>query len=129
MLELFIISVFFGFFILFECWRKYLNHTKLKNFVVISGLPVLGCILDLIMCDTVKISKLPKLILAKYKVKTDFGFVWMGPLLLLCTTQPEAIECILNSDKALKKSYLYNFIPNTNGLLTIPIPAVWKVHR
>lgn len=125
---LFAVQFIVGTLVVFECWRKYLNHTKLKNFVVLSGLPVLGNVLDLLMCDTVKIYNFPKKILEKYRVKTELAFVWMGPVLLLCTDDPSAIESILNSDKALKKSYIYNFIRNTRGIFT-SFPNVWKVHR
>lgn len=125
---LFVIQFVIGALVVFECWRKYLNNTKLKNFVVLSGLPVLGNVLDLIMCDTVKIYNFPKKLLEKHKVKTELAFVWMGPVLLMCTDDPSAIECILNSDKALKKSYIYNFIRNTRGIFTA-FPNVWKVHR
>lgn len=125
---LFAIPLVIGALVVFECWRQYLNRTKLKNFVVLSGLPVLGNVLNLFMSDSAKLYSFPKRILAKYKLRAELAFVWMGPVLMMCTNEPNAIECILNSDKALKKSYVYNFLRNTNGIFT-SFPHVWKVHR
>lgn len=116
--------------ILFECWKLYINQTKLKTFVVLKALPILGNLVDLLKCDGMEIFELPKRLKIKYNVPNDAKhlFTWMGPMLFMCTDHPDTYEVILNSDKAIKKAYVYGYLRNTRGILT-SVPNVWKLHR
>lgn len=125
------ISFIIGFVLIaFECWKFYLRHTKLKCYAVTRGLPVLGNLLDLLQCDDVKIYDFPNYMLEKYKVSPDekVMFTWMGHLLCMFTDRPESYEVLLNSDKTLKKGYMYYYLRNTNGIFTA-LPDTWKTHR
>ncbi|XP_055308996.1 cytochrome P450 4V2-like [Sitodiplosis mosellana] len=115
------------FFILFvtiiiECWKVYLNFTKLKAFHHIEGWPIIGNGLHLI-------GKNNEQIFETFVTETEeISYTWVGPIRLFHVARPEDVQAILTSEKCLKKAIPYGFLYNRTGLLTAE-PSTWKVHR
>lgn len=116
--------------IAFECWKFFINRTKLRPFVLLNGLPVVGNLIDLWRCDNEEIFEFPNYLKMKNRVRDDAEqlFMWMGPMLFMYTNHPVSYSIIFNSDKALKKAYIYGFIRNRLGLFT-SAPHIYKRHR
>lgn len=108
-----------------ECWKEYLNYTKLKAFIHLRGLPVLGSLLKFMKCDNESVIDLPKILIGNRE--GELFYTWMGPILYISVESPEMYQTILNSEKFLKKAYVYGFIRN-NGIFTAE-PNIWKIHR
>nr|AZR39479.1 cytochrome P450 [Agasicles hygrophila] len=70
-------------------------------------------------------------ILLKFqKAYPDLCKIWFGPKLYIAVSNPEHIEKVLNSPKALDKDYLYKFLSFAigEGLITAR-GQKWKKHR
>lgn len=105
-----------------ECWKVYLNNTKLKAFCHVKSLPVVGKALDLI-------GKNNEEIFEGLGSDTDqLVYTWLGPVLMFHVTCPKDFQAILTSDKFLKKAFPYEFLYNRTGILTAE-PKIWKEHR
>lgn len=113
-----------------ECWKSYLCSTKLKNFTVIRGLPILGNVLDLMKCDNVDVLHIFSELKKRHNVGDDVKNVifWMGPSIYVLSDHPDTYELVLNSEKTIKKSYIYDFFHIKRGILTSE-PNIWKKHR
>lgn len=116
--------------IAFECWKIFINRTKLKSFVLLDGAPLLGNLIDLWKCDNAEIFEFPNRMKLKNRVSDDTEqmFMWMGPMLFMYTNHPISYSVIFNTDKALKKAYVYGFLRNRLGLFT-SAPHIYKRHR
>lgn len=109
-----------------ECWKVYITLTKLRGFCGLYGLPVLGKVIDLLKCDTENVFDLPAKLIGD--VVSKVYYAWFGPVLFVFTSSPEVYETILNSEKCVKKAYIYSFLRNTTGIFTAE-PNTWKAHR
>lgn len=109
-----------------ECWKLYLNQTKLKAYAHAKGLPILGNIIELLKCDDQDIINFPNRLVGN--CEGAINYTWMGPFLFMCIWEPNVIESILNSEKTLKKGYMYGFLRNKFGILTAD-PSTWRPHR
>ncbi|XP_031630810.1 cytochrome P450 4V2-like [Contarinia nasturtii] len=103
-----------------ECWKVYLNKTKLKNFYHVKGWPVIGTAFNLI-------GKNNEQIFESFKTN-ELSYTWVGPMRLFHVDRPEDFQAILTSNKCLKKAFPYDFLNNRTGLLTAH-PSIWKDHR
>lgn len=56
------------------------------------------------------------------------GAVWLGPELLIFADTPESLQIVLNSQKCLDKSPLYDVLVLTKGLL-VGSGNLWRRHR
>lgn len=108
------------FVIAVECWKVYLNKTKLKSFHHEKGLPVFGKAIALI-------GKNNEEILRTFTVD-ELTYTWVGPVLIFHVACPEDFQTILTSEKCLKKAFPYQFLYNRTGILTSE-PRIWKEHR
>lgn len=110
------------FLVIFECWKFYLDHTKLRAFHQIKGWPVLGRAMDIL-------GKNNEQIFASFITDTEeMSYAWFGPTRIFHVARPEDFQAILNSDKCLKKAFPYEFLYNRTGIMT-SAPAIWKEHR
>ncbi|XP_055308985.1 cytochrome P450 4V2-like [Sitodiplosis mosellana] len=108
--------------IIIECWKVYLNCTKLRAFYHIKGWPIIGKGLDLF-------GKNNEQIFETFVTETEeISYTWVGPIRLFHVARPEDVQAILTSDKCLKKAFPYEFLYNRTGLLTAE-PSTWKLHR
>ncbi|KAK9873305.1 hypothetical protein WA026_021797 [Henosepilachna vigintioctopunctata] len=64
------------------------------------------------------------------KMYSDVHKLWIGPKFFVVISNPEWLEIILNSSKALEKGDVYEFTKPFlgNGLLSAPV-HIWKKHR
>lgn len=125
-----IIFVFCAVCLALEIWKFYINQTKLKNLIVCKAPPIVGNLIDLLECDAVQIIDFPNRMMEQYQLASDTKgvFGWIIHMLFMYTDHPDTYEIILNSDKALKKAYLYGFLRNSEGIFTSE-PNKWKSHR
>lgn len=105
-----------------ECWKVYLNKTKLKKFHQQTTIPVFGQALHLLGKNNQEIMEI---ICAD---QDDLTYIWVGPVLIFHVASPEDFQTILTSDKCLKKAFVYEFLYNRTGILTSE-PSIWKEHR
>lgn len=107
--------------LLIECWKVYLNHTKLSAFHHVKALPVFGKAIDLI-------GKNNEEILREFPSVDNLTYAWVGPVLIFHISRPQDVQTIFTSDKCLKKAFPYRFLNNRMGILTAE-PNIWKHHR
>lgn len=105
-----------------ECYKLYLNETKLKPFHHCKSWPVVGKAFDLI-------GKNNEEIFVEFGSHTDgLCYTWVGPVLIFHVAAPEDCQAVLTSEKFLKKAFPYDFLYNRTGILTAE-PHIWKEHR
>lgn len=105
-----------------ECYKVYLNETKLKSFNHERSYPVIGKAFDIIGKNNEQIFK-------EFGSHThEISYTWLGPVLLFHIGAPDDFQSILTSDKFLKKAFPYYFLYNRTGILTAE-PHIWKEHR
>lgn len=66
-------------------------------------------------------------------VNTPIGYpsvmkIWLGPELVIFASTPESLQIVLNSQKCIDKSTLYDRLVLTQGLVIVNGP-MWKKHR
>lgn len=110
-----------------ECWKEYLNRTKLKGFQFSRGLPVLGNLINHLKCDKFKSYKYFNALTERFNGK--LGYTWLGPELLFLTEDPRTFETILTSENFLAKPYLFEFFRNQTGLITAATVEIWRPYR
>lgn len=105
-----------------ECWKVYLNETKLKAFHHQRSIPIFGQALHFL-------GKNNKEIMESFcQDHDDLTYTWVGPVLIFHAANPEDFQSILTSEKCLKKAFVYEFLYNRTGILTSE-PRIWKEHR
>lgn len=105
-----------------ECWKIYLNNTKLKPFYHNKSYPVIGKAFDII-------GKNNEQIIIEFGSRTNkLCYTWVGPMLMFHVGSPDDFQAILTSEKFLKKAFPYDFLYNRTGILTSE-PHIWKEHR
>lgn len=70
-----------------ECWKIYLNRTKLKAFSHAKGLPFFGNFLKALKCDSEQIFDLPNQLMKNFDGK--IFYTWMAHILFVYTDSPE----------------------------------------
>lgn len=105
-----------------ECWKVWLNETKLKAFHHVRGYPVIGKAIALVGKNNEQIFK-------EFSSHTDdLCYTWLGPVLIFHAGSPKDFQSILTSENFLKKAFPYEFLYNRTGILTSE-PHIWKQHR
>jgi cytochrome P450 len=89
------------------------------------GLPFLGVAYLLINKSFTEIFNLITTITNGYGSP---GAVWLGPELMVFADTPESLQIVLNSQKCLDKSPLYDVLVLTKGLL-VGSGELWRRHR
>lgn len=110
-----------------ECWKEYLNYTKLKGFFYSRGLPVLGKMIDFVNRDGFKAYQFVDSLTERFDGK--MCYTWIGPELFFATEDPQTFEIILKSDNFLGKPYMFEFFRNRIGLVTAASVDIWKPYR
>lgn len=105
-----------------ECWKVYLNNTKLNAFCYSKKWPVLGHAWQIIGKNNEEIMK-------TFGADSEkLRYIWVGPVLVVHVCTPQHFQALFSSDKFLKKAFIYSFMFNKTGLFTAE-PGVWKEHR
>lgn len=113
---------------LFELRKWYLNSTKLKNFVELKGIPILGLGYKFIGKANEDLLQLYTKIFSQGSSTGSLRYTWMLGHLLFLIDDPSDLQVILNSDSCLQKPFLYRYVGPKNGLF-IADKQTWKSHR
>lgn len=92
--------------------ESYVKHLKIKGPV----LPFIGNAHLLIGKSSLELFKE----VTKFIRETGTPFkAYVGPLLFVALDKPEDMKIILTSPHCLNKPYVYDYMPNSNGILNV----------
>lgn len=106
-------------------WRRRRMYQLAAKIPGPNGLPFIGHGLKFLNGDFKQIFELLVSITEGY---STISKIWLGPELLVFAETPESLQIVLNSQKCLDKSPLYDVLVLTKGLL-VGSGELWKRHR
>lgn len=124
-------SLFFGILICFSTfyatflWRRRRLYHLAKIIPGPNGLPLIGVSYKFLVAD---FKKMCEILVTMSNGYPSIMKIWLGPELVVFAATPESLQIVLNSQKCLDKSPLYDVLILTKGLL-VGSGQLWKAHR
>lgn len=122
-----IVSIFIVFFVFIAYGelRKWIIKRKLRYFESPKQVPILGAASRFIGKSN---DEFIKIVFDMFdELKSPFQ-LWLGPILVICISEPEDIQTILTSSDCLNKPYFYDHFKCKTSIIAVD-REIWKPQR